>query len=190
MLLVVGAPALLQPFSRLVIDCNRPPEALDAMPAEIHGVAVPGNRDPGSRGARVREIFAPFQAEVARRIAEPGRRLLISVHSFTPKLGGAARPWEIGLCYREDAETAGRLARALTARRPGLVLGMNQPYGIDDAGDWFVPRHAEPSGLAHCLIEIRNDLIAGCAAQDTMARTLAGWVVSAITTIGVGQGGA
>ncbi|MEO1687499.1 MAG: N-formylglutamate amidohydrolase [Pseudomonadota bacterium] len=180
----LGAAATLQPYSRLVIDCNRPPDAPDAMPAVSHGLKVPGNRPaapeangaddrPADHVARVREIFEPFQAEVARLAAAPGRRLLLSVHSFTRQLSGRMRPWRIGLCYRRDAETSARLAAALTARAPDLILGMNQPYGIDDAADWFVPRHGEATGLPHSLIELRNDLIAATQGQDRWADLLA-----------------
>ncbi|MEM6439621.1 MAG: N-formylglutamate amidohydrolase [Pseudomonadota bacterium] len=168
----LGCAAALQAYSRLVIDCNRPPGAWDAMPAVSHGLEVPGNRAP-ERAARVREIFEPFQAEVARLAAAPGRRLLISIHSFTPRLGGRSRPWQIGLCYRRDAETSGRLAAALTARAPDLVLGMNQPYPIDDAADWFVPIHGEGTGAPHALIEMRNDLIAAPEGEARWADLLA-----------------
>ncbi len=59
---IINAPLLLQRFSRLVIDCNRPPEAPDAMPAVSHGVHVPANAtlDTRARAQRVNEIFSPY----------------------------------------------------------------------------------------------------------------------------------
>jgi predicted N-formylglutamate amidohydrolase len=36
-------------------------------------------------------------------------------------------------------------------------LGINEPYEIEDASDYTIPVHAEPRGLPHVLIEVRND---------------------------------
>ena len=49
--------------------------------------------------------------------------------------------------------------RFIAAAAPDLVLTLNEPYRIEDETDWFIPAHAEPRGLPHCLIEVRNDLI-------------------------------
>ena len=57
---------------------------------------------------------------------------------------------------------------------PGLTIGLNQPYQVDDTSDWFVPRQAEPRGLPHSLIEIRNDHIRDAAGQTLWAERLAG----------------
>ena len=46
---------------------------------------------------------------------------------------------------------------------------MNVPYMIEEDSDWFIPRHAEARGLAHCLVEIRNDLIDTPEGQDIWA---------------------
>ena len=42
---LLDAPLVLQRYSRLVYDCNRPPEAHDAMPVMSEATAIPGNRD-------------------------------------------------------------------------------------------------------------------------------------------------
>ena len=52
------------------------------------------------------------------------------------------------------------MARRLAEYEPTLTIATNQPYQIDDETDWFIPRVAEPIGLRHALIEIRNDQIA------------------------------
>jgi predicted N-formylglutamate amidohydrolase len=62
---------------------------------------------------------------------------------------------------------------AITAQQPGLTMAVNEPYQIDDETDWFIPRHAEPSGAAHTLIEIRNDLIAHAEGAAEWARLIA-----------------
>ena len=49
-----GLPLVYGAVSRLVYDCNRPPEAPDAIPARSEMYAIPGNRDltDASRAAR------------------------------------------------------------------------------------------------------------------------------------------
>ena len=170
----LGAPAILQPYSRLVIDCNRPPDAVDAMPEINHGVQVLGNRDlsDAARAARIAEIFDPFQATVERHLKRQPRKIVLSIHSFTPSLAGEPRPWHVGFLFRQDAQTSTHLARFIADAQPDLTIGMNQPYQIDDASDWFVPQHGEVSGLPHSLIEIRNDLIGDAAGQQTWADIL------------------
>ncbi|MFD2741574.1 N-formylglutamate amidohydrolase [Sulfitobacter aestuarii] len=170
----LGAPAVLQSYSRLVIDCNRPPTAPDAIPEINHGVQVPGNRalEEAARAARVREIFDPFQDKVAEYLRQPSRRMVLAIHSFTPTLGTAPRPWEIGFLFRHDIQTSTHLARSVQEARPELTIGMNEPYQIDDESDWFVPQHGEASGLPHSLIEIRNDQIGEARGQTAWAETL------------------
>lgn len=168
------APAVLQSYSRLVIDCNRPPEAPDAIPESNHGVSVPGNRalDNTVRVARVREIFEPFQDKVAEYLRQPSRRMVLAIHSFTPTLGKTSRPWEIGFLFRHETHASTHLARLVQEARPELTIGMNEPYQIDDESDWFVPQHGEASGLPHSLIEIRNDQIRDSQGQAAWAETL------------------
>jgi len=55
---------------------------------------------------------------------------------------------------------------------------MNQPYAIDDEGDWFIPRYAETRNLSHCLIEIRNDQLLDNNGIDTWASLLASAIES------------
>lgn len=170
----LGAPAVLQPYSRLVIDCNRPPDAPDGIPEVNHGVQVPGNRglSGAARAARIAEIFDPFQATVRRHLERQPRKIVLSIHSFTPLLAGEPRPWHVGFLFRQDAQTSNHLARFIADAQPELTIGMNQPYQIDDASDWFVPQHGEVSGLPHSLIEIRNDLIGGSQGQQAWADIL------------------
>ena len=170
----LGAPAVLQRYSRLVIDCNRPPDAPDAIPAVSDGVAVPGNAKlgPQEREARVTEIFEPFHAAANALFERAERRATFAIHSFTPVFGGVGRPWELGFLFRRDTRTSAHLRAFVARRHPGMRIGMNQPYQIEDSSDWFVPRHGEARGLPHSLIEIRNDLIAGAEGQARWAELL------------------
>ena len=169
----MGAPLILQPFSRLVVDCNRPTSADDAIPSRVDGVAIPGNAGivEYERKQRISEIFEPFHDAVSAVLDRTPRRAAIAIHSFTPQLAGQFRPWDIAFLFRKDTATSKRLADAIRVTRPGLFIGMNEPYAIEDSADWFVPYHGERRGLAHSLIEIRNDHLRSdddCANWATM----------------------
>ena len=136
----------------------------------------PGNHalSEAARRARIDEIFTPFQEAVARQLARSGLRATFSIHSYTPRMrDGQPRAWDAGFLFREDRATSERLARALQALSGDLTIGLNQPYDVDAASDWFVPRHAEPSGLPHSLVEIRNDHIREASGQALWTTRLA-----------------
>ena len=155
----LGAPLLIQRYSRLVIDCNRPPETAGSVPAVSDGVQVPANAaaTPQELAARRREIFDPLDMALAEGFDRAPRRAAFSIHSFTASMNGDARPWHAGFLSRTEEGAADALIAHLAGADEALTLGLNAPYEIEDETDWFIPRHAEPRRLAHCLIEVRND---------------------------------
>lgn len=155
----LDAPLLLQRYSRLVIDCNRPPEGRHAVLDVSDGVSIPANQglSDEQQWARSRAIFAPYDAAIADGFARHPRRVALAIHSFTRTIGGQERPWHAGFLARRDRETPKRLYNEIAAKAQDLVLAINQPYQVDEETDWFIPAHAERRGLAHCLIEVRND---------------------------------
>ncbi len=174
----LGATLILQRYSRLVIDCNRPPEDDSAMPSVSDGVAIPANQTltEQDRQQRVTEIFAPYQKAVSKRLARQSCAMALSIHSFTRHMAGTVRPWDIGFLYRKDTQTSADLAAQFHAHVRGDKIGMNEPYQIDDETDWFVPRQGEASGRRHSLIEICNDLINTREGQQQWAT----WLTTAI----------
>jgi predicted N-formylglutamate amidohydrolase len=54
-----------------------------------------------------------------------------------------------------------------------LVIGMNEPYSVDDETDYAIPEYGERRGLLHVGIELRQDLIAEDIGQDKWADLLA-----------------
>ncbi|WP_420583864.1 N-formylglutamate amidohydrolase [Ruegeria sp.] len=155
------APLVLQRYSRLVVDCNRPPRSPTFMPVISDHQEVPGNSSAtkADRTAREREIFAPMNQQLNRLFQAHDRRAAFSIHSYTPSMDGQDRPWHAGFLTRKSKGTARALMAAIAEIRPDLTLALNQPYQIDDATDWFIPQYPEVLGLPHCLIEIRNDQI-------------------------------
>ena len=157
---LLDAPLVLSAYSRLVIDCNRPLESPQSVAEESAGTEVPGNLGLTSsqRRQRVDEVFKPYHRAIAALLdARSGRpSLLLSIHSFTANLDGLRRPWVIGVASRRNRGLTGCLIRALRVSNIGLV-GDNEPYGIADAYDYSLPTHGERRGIAHAMIEIRQD---------------------------------
>lgn len=175
----LDAPLVLQRYSRLVIDPNRPSSAPDCIPEISDGVAVPGNRglDDAARRQRYDEIHQPFHAAVSdlldARATANRPTLLVTVHSFTPVMGGVARDMAVGLLFNRDARLARALKEALAQVAPQETVALNAPYSVDDDSDYAIPVHGEARGLPHVLVELRNDLIADAAGQDLWAGRLA-----------------
>ena len=83
--------------------------------------------------------------------------LLLSIHSFTPVLGGHTRPWDVGVSARRERGLASLLVAELRSDGAPSTVGDNEPYAIDDELDYTIPTHAEARGLPSALIEIRQD---------------------------------
>lgn len=167
----LGAFLIVQNYSRLVIDCNRPLHAESSIVKRSEHTVVPGNRAVSAEEAeaRARAVFHPYhrriEAELARREEAGQRTILIAMHSFTPRFKGFERPWHCGVLYNHDARLAHRLLVAL--RREGLEVGDNEPYFVSDNTDYGIPTYGEKRGNVHVELEIRQDLIAD---EDQQAR--------------------
>ena len=175
----LDAPFIHQVYSRLVIDCNRDPGAPDAIPSISDGTPIPANRglSADDRAARVAAIHAPYQdaiaAALARRDSAGTDTILVSLHSFTPAMGGVARPWQIGVLHAGGDSRFARATLRLLQARGDLVVGDNEPYAMDGI-DHTVPLHAFAAGRLYVEIEIRQDLLATEARQAWWSEILAG----------------
>jgi predicted N-formylglutamate amidohydrolase len=174
----LGASAVLAGASRLVIDCNRDPDDPSSIPAVSDDVEIPGNRDltDAARRARRAAFFAPYHAAIEGLIEAALARgtvpALVAIHSFTPELGGTARPWHVGILWDGD----GRMPQPLLASLRGdatLMVGDNQPYSARQPAGYTVRHHALERGLPHVAIEIRQDEIADDDGADRWALRLA-----------------
>ncbi len=174
----LDAHLIAQRYSRLVIDCNRPPEAASSIPRISEATTIPGNEGilPAAADARRRHIFEPYHRRIAevidRRLRDGVPTVLVSLHSFTPVYKGVARPWHIGTLYQRDTRLPPLLLKLLRAEA-GLVVGDNEPYAVSDETDYTIPVHGEKRGLMNTGIEIRQDLIAEPAGQKQWADRLA-----------------
>ena len=176
----LGAPLVLQRFSRLVVDCNRPFDAPDCFPAVSDGTRVPANENltEEERRRRFEEIHQPFHRAIGelldRRAKAASRTILVSIHSFTPRLAaGTPRPWPVGALSNRDPRFAQRFIAMFRAAHPEIACAHNEPYVIDDGTDYTIPVHGEKRGLPHVLLEVRNDMLADDAGQERWSRLIA-----------------
>lgn len=135
----LGATFLAQCFSRLVIDCNRDPDATDAVPAVSDHSAIPGNISltAGQRAGRVEEIHEAYHRQIAQVIAQRAKHhqptVIVSLHSFSPVMDGYSRPWDAGVLH-DAGDTTFALAMLAALRAvPELAIGDNEPYRMDSA---------------------------------------------------------
>jgi predicted N-formylglutamate amidohydrolase len=166
--------------SRLVYDCNRPPDAPDAMPAKSEVIDIPGNvgLTAAERAARTQTYYAPFRAALADQIKRTKDPVIVTIHSFTPVYHGRRRPTEIGVLHDADARLAHAMLRTAPSHMPQVVQA-NQPYGPADGVTHTLKEHALPFGHLNVMLEIRNDLIQTKRSQDDMAEKIAAWLADA-----------
>lgn len=178
---LLGGVLVEQPYSRLVIDCNRPFGAPDLIADKADGTAVPANRalSDADHLRRWNGIHRPFHAEIAAHV-ERRPAALVSVHSYDPRrrADAAIRPWPIGLLFRRETSLARHLVQRLGTEDLARPLGMNEPYSVDDESDYTLPVHAEPANLDHVLIEVLNDHLRTAASVSAFACILAGALTS------------
>src|SRR6266403_1011433 len=174
----LGAHLVAQRYSRLVIDCNRPPCVASSIPVLSEATTISGNEGltRAAAEARRRAIFEPYHRRIAdvidRRLRDGMPTVLVSLHSFSPVYAGIARPWHVGTLYHRDTHLPPLLLRLFRAEAD-LVVGNNEPYAVSDETDYTIPIHGEARGLMNSGIEIRQDLIADEDGQRQWAERLA-----------------
>lgn len=175
---MLGAPAIIAGFSRLVIDPNRvlehptlcsPHEDETDIPANI-GISA------AEKQARIDQVFMPYHNAIRAALeairARGQQPILISPHSFVPQYRkGQYRPWQIGVLWREDQRLARPFIEALKARGD-IIVGDNQPYCRRSHRFHTVEVHAEDVGVPNLLFEVRHDFIRTDAEQKHWAEII------------------
>ncbi|MGF0538623.1 N-formylglutamate amidohydrolase [Agrobacterium sp. ES01] len=177
-----------QRFSRLIYDCNRPPESPSAMPEASEIYEIPGNKNlaPAERYARTAALYIPFHDRIAQEVAARKARrqdtIVVTVHSFTPVYLGKQRDVEVGILHDEDSRFADAL---LDVGKGGQYrLERNDPYGPDDGVTHSLRLHALPNGLMNVMIEVRNDLLADEAGQGQVSAYLTSLFCDGLSRLG------
>ena len=183
----LDATYICQTYSRLVIDCNRPPGSEGSILSVSDRCPVPGNQGLADtqRKAREDEIFRPFHdmiaATIDTRLARGQETILVTLHSFTPAMEScdAPRPWDITLQYGRQPDFSRWMMEKLRSDA-SIIVGDNVPYPVDDESDYSIPIHGESRNLLHTMVEIRQDGISTPAGRSFWVDKLA-TVLSDIT---------
>lgn len=190
--LALQAPLVSAPLSRLIYDCNRPPDAAGAMAARSELHEIPGNRalTADQRLARVTSVYQPFHDSLRTLILERLTRglapVIVTVHSFTPVYFGMPRAVEFGVIHDADPALAHGVLRG--ARDLPLMTRLNEPYSAADAVTHTLALQATPFGLPNVMLELRSDLIATPEAEGRMAALLAPVLADALATLATQSG--
>jgi predicted N-formylglutamate amidohydrolase len=175
---LLDAPVIAQNYSRLVIDCNRDPNAASSIPEVSEDTPIPGNQQLTKEAiaARRTEVFEPYHAHLRARLDQRKYRsrptVLIAQHTMTDVFKGVRREMHAAVLYNRDRRFALRVLDLLR-RETGLHIGDNEPYRVSDASDYTIPVHAEAHGLPYVGIEVRQDLVASEDGQTEWAERLA-----------------
>lgn len=178
---LIDAPAILAGFSRLIIDPNRKLDDPTAFIEVSDGIAIPGNHglSEAQKKLRIESFFRPYHDAIGARLKKFQHDgivpALISVHTCTPVFAEVVRRWHIGVMWDKDA----RIALPLMEKLGGMddvCYGDNEPYSGRHSHDFTIDHHAEPAGLPHVGIEVRQDLVG----EAEGARKWAGIIAEAL----------
>ncbi len=160
----LDAPLVLQRYSRLIIDVNRPLMSPELCPKTSDGTLIRFNQnlDQDEIKQRLDCIYRPYHNTIARKLDEmsDAPAALIAIHSFTPKLRNQPpRYWHVDIMSRTHTHFAETWRGQLAANRPNLNIGVNKVFAISDQRDNTLPLHAEPRNILNASVEVRNDLL-------------------------------
>lgn len=180
----LNATLIAQKISRLVYDCNRPPDSDQAMRAESEIFQIAGNTGltQAQRNERTDNIYKPFQRALAEAVNARASTVLVTIHSFTPVFNGVARAVEVGILHDSDPRLADAMLKA-AAQNPVFKVERNAPYGPEDGVTHTLKEHAVAHGLLNVMIEVRNDLLADDAGIESVATWLERLLGSALKAL-------
>jgi predicted N-formylglutamate amidohydrolase len=163
-----AAPLVAATTSRLLVDLNRSP-GNPRLHVEVIRLAPRDVRE------RILEYYyRPFRVHaeqiVRQAIAERGRVIHISSHSFTPELNGKVRQADIGLLYDParpgEVDLCAHWKAALGRCAPQFTVRRNYPYAGKDDGltAWF-RRQLPPGAYIGIELELNQKHVARAARE-------------------------
>ena len=111
---------------------------------------------------RIETYYRPYHSAIADLLndveATSGLTpAVLSVHTMTDRWNGVERPWHTSILWDSDPRFVQPMLEELQ-KTPQIIVGENQPYDGALGGDTMFA-HCTSNGLAHALIEIRQDLV-------------------------------
>lgn len=161
---ILNAPLISSKVSRLIYDCNRPPEETSAIPEKSEVFEIEGNKNLSiaEREDRAERFYRPFHdlmvSIISSAMDKDKNPIIVTIHTFAPQYFGKSRSVEIGIICDEDTRFADSLLDVVSNQCEYNVQ-RNQPYGADDGVTHTLKEHAVSHDLLHVMIEVRNDLV-------------------------------
>ena len=176
---------VIQRYSRLVIDVNRPESSSELMPKISDGTLIPFNQNisASERKARMDEIYTPYHNRIRELLNERRNSpsALVAIHSYTPRLNnGDFREWHIDLMSRTSMDFVHSLQNKFETALPNLNVGISKIFQMHDKRDYTLPHHGESRDIPNASIEIRNDMLASKEDIDGWGKQLASCLLAAL----------
>ncbi len=133
---LLGVPAVLSNFSRLLIDPNRAMDDPTLIMQLSDGAVIPGNAliSKSEREQRLKGYYQPYHQAIDQVLEECIRAghppALVSIHSFTQEWHGTLRPWEGAILWDHDERLVKPLLDCLR-KETDFNIGDNEPYSGD-----------------------------------------------------------
>jgi predicted N-formylglutamate amidohydrolase len=183
----LDAPLILQRYSRLVFDCNRVFDAVDAIVSESDSVVIPQNCNLShkDRLERYDLVYTPFENAIGQVIddcARQGRQpAIICIHSFTPIFNGQQRSLDLGVVHDGGDARLADCFLDLAKKGREFSVARNQPYAPRDGVTHTLVKHGVQRNLLNVMFEVRNDLILDDDGQQQWAQHLGALITEALT---------
>lgn len=124
------APAILAPWSRLLVDVNR------SLYRRTLFSEITKTLSPEEKRRILAEYYYPYQQEIKKIVTEQLKRGIqvfhLALHSFTPVFNGLERDVDIGILYNPERPSERAIAlqwrRSMKMSRPDLKIKLNSPY--------------------------------------------------------------
>lgn len=172
---LLGAPAVLSRFSRLLVDPNRPLDSETLFRKEADGLPIRLNAsiDETERALRLDGFYHPYHAAASKMVDKSSAETVFGIHTFTPNYGGDSRGLEVGVLFDRDGELGHALVTHL--QHAGFVAAPNEPYSGKEGLAYSPVLHADEFGRHALEIEARQDLILDEAFATRLAAALHGF---------------
>ena len=149
-------------FSRLLIDPNRDENSSELILSSSAGIKIPGNFEIKceEKKLRLKKFHQKYHCNLAKFVKEKRKKYkkisLISIHSFTKKIGHVKRGIEIGLLWNRNMNLLIPIQKKLIDNN--IFYGRNFPYSGFHF-NYTLDRHSHNGLIDNICIEFRNDLI-------------------------------
>ena len=134
------------------------------------------------RAERLTRFYEPYHAAVDVQLRGYPDALLLSIHSFTPELGGRTRPFDVGVLYDDFDGLADAFARDIASA--GFAVRMNEPYSGLDGLIFSARSHGRRHGLRYLELEVNNRLLR----RDADVRAIAARLLEPIANLAADGG--